>query len=994
MAADSNSGDPISDYGRTQRIVLLIDLNPLLHLQDPTPFLTSLLSSIKTLTSFPPLSSSLFAFRPFFSSLSPLLSSSKLPASSLSLSFNPPDSTFLSLSQTLASLSSDRNPTLTGSGSPRASFVAAAMRQLVHDYAWDGPICDPATGTFSNCGALRSNLVVLFSAVCGSLKFASEFLNVGVGDECLGDLNGFCERFRGVFENVDEAFGCRDIQLSWVDVRYELECGENEVGLKCGFFERGIRSLGWGFCSSDSIVLGSALVPFGLIYPEIGVSSKIFGDHSKKVRAQLSLDISDVMGMPLECKFCDLELAELKMLPRSRADDGLFSVECMKSQTRGHELKRLFWGSVGNGVSKIQVKALQKDSEFVKFKGRLSDPILVYEVLGRDGKEVCGGFFVDKVLEMLSVELGESVQRKLAPVWQILLSFLYRDGCWALVSISNDSGVLHTGILKPFTVSSALLFILDEGFHPYKKGHGIGAVNVGQSRPKMNNEICKPDVDLNNLCGSQTGSNKHSAEIDGKKKSSKRNSHSLQDLTWCAFCKAAFEYSDLHLEEVYFARQRSSSKKLKFLKCWMKQIKKLKYPITEESKVHQENQKDMGNRLDVLHQESEQPMSSSGSAGENSLTVAFGVQDEAAQEYRLETSEAFFSNFSNKIRQGLESEAVDLGTFAHRLVSQSISLLNQKHSTTTPSENQTPVKSDKIDDLAAAELLKLLLRDPKDMVTRHKSYDPSFQASDPGSEGFTSEIIVREYELQIFFRMEILQSEVGASIKDSVKQKFVKHICMLLETIRVRCHLEGGFFGDWTLENYAGKIIKSRYCQTLEDVVHKIYTKMDLLVFDDEEELSNNLFNSEDSNQSYREKSGKDEVGENSRIKELVSAENESPDLGKHYNGRPSAQVVKQEEHARKLIEAQESRERARRFASFTSRVADLQRVWAPKQPKAFKPKSNSLPKPAKRKDHTDSYYERVLETPMTENKRIHIDDEDYQDYGSRSVSKSLFQDD
>ncbi|PRQ60312.1 putative xenobiotic-transporting ATPase [Rosa chinensis] len=43
MAADSNSGDPISDYGRTQRIVLLIDLNLLLHLQDPTPFLTSLL---------------------------------------------------------------------------------------------------------------------------------------------------------------------------------------------------------------------------------------------------------------------------------------------------------------------------------------------------------------------------------------------------------------------------------------------------------------------------------------------------------------------------------------------------------------------------------------------------------------------------------------------------------------------------------------------------------------------------------------------------------------------------------------------------------------------------------------------------------------------------------------------------------------------------------------------------------------------------------------
>lgn len=172
---------------------------------------------------------------------------------------------------------------------------------------------------------------------------------------------------------------------------------------------------------------------------------------------------------------------------------------------------------------------------------------------------------------------------------------------------------------------------------------------------------------------------------------------------------------------------------------------------------------------------------------------------------------------------------------------------------------------------------------------------------------------------------------------------------------------------------------------------------MDLLLFDDEEELPNNLFNSEDSNQSYREKPGRDEVGENSRIKESASAEDESIDLRKHYNGRPSAQVVKQEKHARKLIEAQESRERARRFASFTGRVADLQRVWAPKQQKAFKPKSNSLPKPSKRKDHSDSCYERVLETPMTENKRIHIDEENYRDYGNnscRSVCKSLFQDD
>lgn len=47
------------------------------------------------------------------------------------------------------------------------------------------------------------------------------------------------------------------------------------------------------------------------------------------------------------------------------------------------------------------------------------------------------------------------------------------------------------------------------------------------------------------------------------------------------------------------------------------------------------------------------------------------------------------------------------------------------------------------------------------------------------------------------------------TIGESMKQKFMKQICFLLETIQ--CHLERGFFGDWSLDNYVGKIIKSRY---------------------------------------------------------------------------------------------------------------------------------------------------------------------------------------
>ncbi|CAN6709445.1 unnamed protein product [Malus baccata var. baccata] len=416
-------------------------------------------------------------------------------------------------------------------------------RQLVHDYAWDPVICDPMM----------------------------EFPNVGVGDESLENVKAFSERFRGFFENVNDAFVSRDIQCSWVDVRYELECGEGKVGndedkTRFGFFESGVRSLGWGFCSTGSIILGSALVSF----------------------------------------------------------------EIPNSQTKGGKLKELFWGNFGKGVTKFQVEALQK--------------------------------------------------------------------------------------------------------------------------------------------------------------------------------------------------------------------------------------------------------------------------------------------------------------------------YNRKRETDNPSQSQTSlVKSGATGDLVAAEVLKLLLRDPKDINARRKSSGLSVKASDSESEGRTSGRIVRE-------------------------QKFVKQICSFLE--KIRCHLEG-FFGDWSVDDYVEKIIKSRYCETLEDVVHKIYTKMDLLLFADEEELPNSLLN----------------MDESYRIWDSLPAEGESLRPLKTDIEIPSAEEIKQEDdHARKLLEAQKRRERAQRFASSTRGMPDLQSL-GPKTAETIETKVHVMT---------------VCETPMTGIKRSCSqlswdDDEDYREYSSQpcgSVSKALFQDD
>ncbi|GKU89198.1 hypothetical protein SLEP1_g3366 [Rubroshorea leprosula] len=280
---------------------------------------------------------------------------------------------------------------------------------------------------------------------------------------------------------------------------------------------------------------------------------------------------------------------------------------------------------------------------------------------------------------------------------------------------------------------------------------------------------------------------------------------------------------------------------------------------------------------------------------------------------------------------------------------------------TMVSQNHLVKSNDSCASKVAVELAGLLLKEPKDFAAMHKKRSPSCQASDPGSGGSASVDI-------ILFRMEILQSEIGISIEEPLKQKFVKQICLLLESIQ--CHLEGGFFGDWRLDDYVGKIIKSRYYHTLPDVVDRIYTKMDLLLFA-EDEIPSCSFNSEDSNQSQREKQGKIKIDENLRIREPILANGESVQLQKHDKRNP--QETRSEEHA----------------------------LWAPKQPKAMKPKSDPSKRLSKRKDSEEESYDSVCETPMTGRKRScpngkGIDDEDCQDSGTLAygyVPKALFQD-
>lgn len=370
--------------------------------------------------------------------------------------------------------------------------MVALLQEILHEYAWDSDSCNSIMGMSqsSDSFVIKSNLVILFSPILRSFKFVSEFFNVELNDGCLRDGSLFHEKFCGVFESVSEGFASKDIHFVWVDVRCEVGCvGVDESEVVFEFFRRGIKGLGWGFCSSDSIVLGSALVPFGLIYPRIGVSPKVFDFNAccKRVCAQLSLEILDVSEKPLECKCCDLELINLDVFSR-------FSQKFMDLESGSCERREMVLEDFGGGVAKLHVKAVQMHGKGVKFEGPLSDPILVRELsrdVAKDQKENCSEFFEDNVLQMLGIEMGEFVSRNSTPIWQILLSFLYREGYWALVSLSKGDGNLVTGILKPFTVSSALFFIAGDQFHPPVVAGKFDGVSMGQVVKKTENEAFK-----------------------------------------------------------------------------------------------------------------------------------------------------------------------------------------------------------------------------------------------------------------------------------------------------------------------------------------------------------------------------------------------------------------------------------------------------------------------------------------------------------------------
>jgi hypothetical protein len=520
--------DPL--HPSTQRVVLLIDLEPLFSAQNPnlnpSSYFNPILASIRRILSSPQLASSLSALKFFFSSLSPISSSSKthrlLGKCPNSLSFNHHSQTLIALVETLELISS--SPNLGNShvsGSSKASLLAKSLLQLENEYTWEA-----RRNAETEQGLLRfgSNLVILFSPVSQDAKILAQFVDLDGIEDAVFHFDDIARKFLQIFGPVRHRLDTRDISVSWVKVDFEIESEKEMTGSK--WVEGILKEQNWGFSSTDAIVLGSSIIPVGLIFPFIGCSiGHTHGRNSKHETTELVLEISDVNGKPLECKSCEFEVLHLQTVDQR-------SVKMSPS-----------FQNFGREITKVCVKGVRKIGDTKKF---LKNALSVVTVRGFSSKpreatqNYAEGFFPVKILEHFCTENGELVPEM--PIWQLFLSFLYSRSYSAMVLIPDKNGDCFEGVLMPFTINHGLLYILEKGF--------------------LEKERCR--------CGL--------SETRGEKRKRKHAiEHLLPSQDFISFRDNALSYSEAGILEdicdIYFHKFSSKLKKLKFFKCWASQMR-------------------------------------------------------------------------------------------------------------------------------------------------------------------------------------------------------------------------------------------------------------------------------------------------------------------------------------------------------------------------------------------------------------------------------------
>ncbi|XP_057836298.2 uncharacterized protein LOC131046555 [Cryptomeria japonica] len=358
----------------------------------------------------------------------------------------------------------------------------------------------------------------------------------------------------------------------------------------------------------------------------------------------------------------------------------------------------------------------------------------------------------------------------------------------------------------------------------------------------------------------------------------------------------------------------------------------------------------------------------------------------------LDNDKAFTESLDEKMQHGLSSKEVDLRALAQRLtyvVIQHVEVqLEAEHCSSTNVAKAISLTKRSI----CHEVMELILKKPKELAVKYKDC-PLPLSSQLGNSDFaslyTSEDKVREHELQVLFRMEILASKIAGSIEEQTKNKLIKEICKLLENIQF--NLPGGIFGGENLNEFANRVIASRYIDRVDMVIRKVYKDIEFYAYDDSGDIFHSMSNEDKDVDMQKKEHDAEASSQNDFMASNGGERRNAGQIGESYcqmsamdddqhslklpqdervSRKHSEKYLKADDYECRLKKAEANRERACRFAHFTSRARDLQRVWAPKQAShMIRKQSNSQVSRAKKKHLKADKGDVIYETPMRSSK-------------------------